>query len=243
VPEILLNQTPVLGGAGTVYQRKEGGPWYLYFWVKSERKRFRQSLETTDRPLAIRTAEQVVLDALARQQVGQKVLSSTLGEVIEKWEVLQRDRLARGEIRSAEYIRYLAATFRKQLGGCFGLDTPISALKQEDWDRYIPYRGGQGVAWGLAGLATGAAITGLVDAASNNSSPVIVVPNTSYELNYGSVEAVGTYGASFNYNVDGQQLMGAVNCQQGLLNGQQPGTSDQAQLLNAVCQVAYGSGS
>jgi hypothetical protein len=92
-------------------------------------------------------------------------------------------------------------------------------------------------------LATGAAITGLVDAASNNSSPVIVVPNTSYELNYGSVEAVGTYGASFNYNVDSQQLMGAANCQQGLLNGQQPGTSDQAQLLNAVCQVAYGSGS
>jgi hypothetical protein len=102
--------------------------------------------------------------------------------------------------------------------------------------------GASSAAWGLAGLATGAAITGLVDAASNNSSPVIVVPNTSYELNYGSVEAVGSYGASFNYNVDGQQLMGAVNCQQGLLNGQQPGTSDQAQLLNAVCQVAYGSG-
>ena len=118
----------------------------MYFWVKSERKRFRQSLETTDRPLAIRTAEQLVLDALARQQVGQKVLSSSLGEVIDKWEVLQRDRLARGEIRSAEYIRYLAATFRKQLGGCFGLDTPISALKQEDWDRYISSRGGQGVA-------------------------------------------------------------------------------------------------
>lgn len=103
--------------------------------------------------------------------------------------------------------------------------------------------GASSAAWGLAGLATGAAITGLVDAASNNSSPYIVVPNTSYELNYGSVEGVGSYGASFNYNVDGQQLMGAVNCQQGLLNGQQPGTADQAQLLNAVCQVAYGSGS
>jgi hypothetical protein len=103
--------------------------------------------------------------------------------------------------------------------------------------------GASSVAWGLAGLATGAAITGLVDAAANNSSTYIVVPNTSYELNYGSVEGVGSYGASFNYNVDGQQLMGAANCQQGLLNGQVPGTSDQAQLLNAVCQVAYGSGS
>ena len=103
--------------------------------------------------------------------------------------------------------------------------------------------GGSAAAWGIAGLATGAAITGLVDAAANNSSPVIVVPNTSYELNYGSVEAVGSAGVSFNYNVDGSALMGAANCQQGLLNGQVPGTPDQAQLLNAVCQVAYGSGS
>jgi len=102
--------------------------------------------------------------------------------------------------------------------------------------------GANAAAWGVAGLATGAAITGLVNAAADNSSPVIVVPNTSYELNYGSVEGVGSYGASFNYNVDGSTLMGAANCQQGLLNGQVPGTPDQAQLLNAVCQVAYGAG-
>ena len=102
--------------------------------------------------------------------------------------------------------------------------------------------GGSAAAWGIAGLATGAAITSLVNSAADQQSTVIVVPQTSYELNYGSVEAVGTYGASFSYNVDGSTLMGAVNCQQGLLNGQVPGTSDQAQLLNAVCQVAYGSG-
>lgn len=144
MPEVLHNQTPVLGGAGTIYQRKAEGPWYLYFWLKAERKRFRQSLETTDKPLAIRTAEQIVLDALARQQAGQKVLSASIGEVIAKWEVLQNDRLARGEIRSADYVRHLASVFRKQLGGLYGLDTPISALKQEDWDRYVPYRGDQG---------------------------------------------------------------------------------------------------
>jgi hypothetical protein len=94
----------------------------------------------------------------------------------------------------------------------------------------------------VAGLATGAAITSLVNAASVQQSPVIVVPETSYELNYGSVESVGTYGVSFNYNVNGTLLLGAANCQQGLLNGQVPTDSDQAQLLNAVCQVAYGAG-
>jgi len=102
--------------------------------------------------------------------------------------------------------------------------------------------GANAAAWGIAGLATGAMIGGLVNAASAQSSPVFLVPETSYQLNYGSVESVGTYGVSFNYLVNGTQLLGAANCQQGLLNGQVPDNGDQAQLLNAVCQVAYGSG-
>lgn len=99
--------------------------------------------------------------------------------------------------------------------------------------------------WGLAaGLATGAAITSLVNSAADRQQTVIVVPGSSYQLNYGSVEAVGQYGVSFAYNLgDGANLMGAANCQAGLLNGQVPATAAQAQLLNAVCQVAYGKGS
>jgi len=103
--------------------------------------------------------------------------------------------------------------------------------------------GGNAAAWGVAGLATGAVIGGLVNAAANQQSAVILVPNTSYQLNFGSVEAVGSAGASFFYNVNGSQLLGAANCQAGLLNGQIPTDADQAQLLNAVCQVAYGAGS
>jgi hypothetical protein len=56
------------------------------------------------------------------------------------------------------------------------------------------------------------------------------------------VEAVGTHGASFSYQFNDTPLLGATNCQQGLLNGQVPQTAQQAQLLNAVCQVAYGPG-
>jgi len=102
--------------------------------------------------------------------------------------------------------------------------------------------GASAAAWGVAGLATGAAITGLVNEAANQQSTVIVVPQTSYQLNFGSVESVGTAGVSFNYGVGNTDLMGAANCQEGLLNGQVPSNADQAQLLNAVCQVAYGSG-
>jgi len=39
--------------------------------------------------------------------------------------------------------------------------------------------------WSLAGLATGAAITSLVNNAAAVQSPLIVVPQTNYQLNYG----------------------------------------------------------
>ena len=104
--------------------------------------------------------------------------------------------------------------------------------------------GGSAAAWGVAGLATGVAITSLVNEAANNQKTVIVVPGSTVQLDYGSVEGVGSYGASFSYNLgQGAMLNGAANCQAGLLNGQVPATAAQAQLLNAVCQVAYGAGS
>jgi len=112
------------------------------------------------------------------------------------------------------------------------------------WYRWAPatwsWWGPNATTWGLAGLATGAAITSLVNTAAMQQSPVFLVPQTSYQLNYGSVEAVGTYGASFSYQLNGTPLLGAANCQQGLLDGQVPQSAQQAQLLNAVCHVAYG---
>ncbi|MFM2173821.1 MAG: hypothetical protein RLZZ54_1748 [Cyanobacteriota bacterium] len=95
--------------------------------------------------------------------------------------------------------------------------------------------------WGLAGLATGAVITDLVDQASDQQSSVIEVPDSNYQLNYGTVDAVGNSGANFSYSVaNSPPVQGGVDCQDGLLDGQVPSTAAQAQLLNAACQVAYG---
>lgn len=108
--------------------------------------------------------------------------------------------------------------------------------------------GGSSPGWGLAGLAAGAVITDLVDQAANQQSPVIDVPDSNYQLNYGSVDSVGSSGANFSYAVANPSgptgatapIKGAANCQEGLLDGQIPSTAAQAQLLNAACQVAYG---
>lgn len=137
---------PILGGKGAIYQRTPGGNWSVYYWVKAEKKRLRKSLDTADLGLATRLAEQIVLESLAKEQSGQKVLSASLGQVIDQWAVMQQDRLNRGEIRSEDYVRHLERMFRKHLGELYGLETPIGSLQQEDWDRYIPYRGKQGVA-------------------------------------------------------------------------------------------------
>jgi len=101
--------------------------------------------------------------------------------------------------------------------------------------------GGNSAGWGLAALATGEVISDLVDDAAQQQSPVINVPDSNYQLSYGSVDSVGSGGADFSYAVaDSMPIKGAANCQQGLLDGQVPSTAAQAQLLNAACQVAYG---
>ena len=101
--------------------------------------------------------------------------------------------------------------------------------------------GNNSAAWGLAGLATGAVITDLVNDASDQQSPMIEVPDSNYQLNYGTVDAVGNSGANFSYSVaSSPPVQGGANCQEGLLDGQVPSSAAQAQLLNAACQVAYG---
>ena len=102
--------------------------------------------------------------------------------------------------------------------------------------------GGSSLGWGLATLAGTEVITDLVNDASAQQSPVIDVPDSSYQLNYATVDSVGSSGADFSYAVaSSPPVKGAANCQQGLLDGQVPSTAAQAQLLNAACQVAYGA--
>jgi hypothetical protein len=95
-------------------------------------------------------------------------------------------------------------------------------------------------AWGAAGLATGALIGSTVTTASKNNQSYIVVPNTTYQLDYGTVQPYDYTNITFNYSNRGQGFTVNANCQQGLLNGQVPSTPQQAQLLNAACQVAFG---
>lgn len=98
---------------------------------------------------------------------------------------------------------------------------------------------GQAAAWGIAGLATGAVITGLVNSAISSQSSYIAVPSSNYQLDYTTIQGSGdvvTFQA-FNGN---STVYYTANCRQGLLNGNPPRSGDEAQLLNAACQVGFG---
>lgn len=96
--------------------------------------------------------------------------------------------------------------------------------------------------WGVAGLATGAAITEAVNSAAAQQSTVFVVPQTSYQLNYASVLAAPPSAVRFSYGANGVLQTAQGDCQSGQLNGLPAGSVEAAQLLNAACVVAYGSG-
>jgi hypothetical protein len=101
--------------------------------------------------------------------------------------------------------------------------------------------GARAATWGVASLATAAVINNAVDNAVSSNATYIVVPNTEYELLYGSVQPSGSQGVSFAVTADGSTYQLSADCNQGLLDGREPSNASEAELLNAACQVAFGS--
>ena len=101
--------------------------------------------------------------------------------------------------------------------------------------------GARAAAWGVATLATAAIINESVNNAVSSNTTYIVVPNTNYQLLFGTVQPSGSNSVSFVMQADGNNYQLTANCNQGTINGQEPSNAEEAELLNAACQVAYGS--
>ncbi len=98
---------------------------------------------------------------------------------------------------------------------------------------------GQAAAWGLAGMATFGTINSLVNSAQSSQVSYIDVPNSDYKLYYPSVTATGDV-VSFEADNGYETVRFNANCRDGTLNGGAPLNANEAQLLNAACQVAFG---
>ncbi|MEB3202495.1 MAG: hypothetical protein VKK05_06755 [Synechococcus sp.] len=101
---------------------------------------------------------------------------------------------------------------------------------------------GQSLVWGITALTTAAIINNAIDRAIARQQASIYVPNTNWQLYYGSVQPVSSYGASFTVNNGYGSYQMDADCEQGLLNGEVPSSAAEAQLINAACQVTFGRG-
>ncbi|MCX5937685.1 MAG: hypothetical protein NTW02_05655 [Cyanobium sp. LacPavin_0920_WC12_MAG_62_9] len=101
--------------------------------------------------------------------------------------------------------------------------------------------GARAALWGVGTLATAAIINNAVDDAISDNYTTIVVPNSDYSLYYGSVQPSGQSAVSFVVQADGNDYQLSADCNAGTINGEEPKTAAQAELLNAACQVAFGS--
>ena len=101
--------------------------------------------------------------------------------------------------------------------------------------------GSRSLAWGLGSLATAAVINEAVDQAIAASRTTIVVPDAGYSLLINSIEPSGEATVRFVALSGDARFEATADCRSGSLNGREPATAAQAQLINAACQVAYGS--
>lgn len=101
--------------------------------------------------------------------------------------------------------------------------------------------GARAAVWGIGSLATAAAINNAVNSAIAAQTTYIVVPESDYQLLYGSVQPSGSSTINFAVSANGSTYQLSADCNAGLLNGVDPASAAEAQLLNAACQVAFGN--
>ena len=104
--------------------------------------------------------------------------------------------------------------------------------------------GANAALWGISTLASAAVINAAGDTAVSSNTTYIVVPQTNYQLLFGTVQPVGSQGVSFLVQADnGSTYNLTADCNAGTIDGVAPNSAAQAELLNAACQVAYGTAS
>ena len=101
--------------------------------------------------------------------------------------------------------------------------------------------GPRAAAWGIASLTTAAVINAAVNEAVNDHVSYIVIPNSNYQLMYGTVAPGGTDVVNFEVFMGDTPITMRADCRRGTLNGNTPNTRGEAELMHAACQVAYGN--
>jgi hypothetical protein len=183
----------------------------------------------------------------ARDRIGRvdaDRIRRNFGPVERSWREVQRDV-------GRELGRELGREVRREIRGWdndwpgwvrpgWGLARPWRTGWYGSWSR-PPWGwwGGRSLAWGVGTLATTAVIASAVNAAIEASQPTIKVPDSGYTLHYPTVAPSGEQSVHFTASTGEQTFEATADCDAGTLNGREPASAAQAQLVNAACQVAF----
>ena len=74
----------ILDGDACIYKRQDNGSsfWQFRMWVKSERRYYKKSLQTTDFNTAITYAREKAIELITDIKTGRKIYSITLQELV-----------------------------------------------------------------------------------------------------------------------------------------------------------------
>ncbi len=100
---------------------------------------------------------------------------------------------------------------------------------------------GQALGWGINALTTALIVNNAVNNAIRQQQPTVRVPQSNYNLYYGSVEPIDNTVVNFVVDNQGLKYQMQADCTDGLLNGEVPTTLAEAELINTACQITYGS--
>jgi hypothetical protein len=93
--------------------------------------------------------------------------------------------------------------------------------------------------WGTASLPPAAEIYSSVDTAVNSNEESILVQNTDFKIFHDSVKPLSDNEIEFYFQHEDSVYLAKADCEQGLLNEEQPSAIDEAELMHAACTIAF----
>lgn len=96
-------------------------------------------------------------------------------------------------------------------------------------------------AWGVVSLSPTIVIQQSMDEAVASSADSFAVPNSDFEIFHASIRPIAERVIEFNFAYEEESYLAKADCEQGLLNDEEPSALEEAELMHAACSLAFGS--
>jgi integrase len=134
-----LEEIDICDGAVKVLRtRQSGDVWQMRLWVCDENRYFRKSLRTKDIELAKEKARKIYYQMMGQIEVGRRIFSISMGELVEKYMEHQQQRVDAGFIVQGRHTTI--RTQLKHLLSFVGEGTKLDTIRNNKYRDYYTFR-------------------------------------------------------------------------------------------------------